>query len=113
MDEDIGRKITRANRLGIIHRIKPNSNYHNVTHYQFVDDTILVGKVRLIEAMEFKRILENYEKAYNQKINCKKTNIFFFNNPLERRERISRVFQCQISTFPSIYLRMPLFFGRI
>jgi len=96
-----------------IQGIKSAPNCHNLTHHRFVDDTILVGKAGLIEAKEFKNILDSYDKASNQKINYEKTNIFFFNTPVDRSESIARVFQYQISTFPAIYLGMPLFFGRI
>lgn len=63
MEEALGRSIKRANQIDIIRVTKSLNNYSPITHHQFIDDTILIGKASIGEAWIMKSILDKYELA--------------------------------------------------
>lgn len=58
MIETLGRSIIESNCRGRIQGIMLAPNFLVVTHNQFVDD-ILIGEVEIMEAKNFKCILED------------------------------------------------------
>lgn len=113
MVEVLGRMVSNRRNAKRIQGLKPSSNNVIVSHHQFVDDTILIGKASMWEARNFKDVLVLYGQASHQKVNFQKIKIFFFNTPIEWHKKITKLFQCQISELPSVYLGMPLFVGGI
>lgn len=113
MAEMLGRTLESARRCGILNGIKLTSRMDNVAHHQFVDDNIFVGKAVVREASRFKEILGHFEKATNQKISLKKSNVFFINTPGCIQGRISRILRMDIKKLPIIYLGLPLFVGKM
>lgn len=50
---------------------------------KFVDDTFLYGKSSLIEAQHWKNLIFYYAFALGQCINYNRSNLFFFNTPID------------------------------
>jgi len=73
MTEAFGRFLKKANQIGIIKKIKPSQNSPPMTHHQFVDNTILIGKASIKEARVMKSILDKYEATFDKKVNYEKT----------------------------------------
>jgi hypothetical protein len=46
----------------------------------FADDSLLFCRVSILEWVQVQGVLEKYEKAFGQKLNHKKTSIFFSRN---------------------------------
>lgn len=63
MAKVLGRNLKQAHQDGIIMGSKPTKESREITHHQFIDDTILVGQAQEKEAKAFKKILQSYEKA--------------------------------------------------
>jgi len=59
-------KTIKKEQEGRIKGIKSIKVVSTVTHHQFMDDTILVGKVQEREEKSFKRVLIDYEIASHQ-----------------------------------------------
>lgn len=84
MAEALGRKIGNWWASGKIEGIVPSPAPIVVTHSQFVDDTIIMGKAFIVEARNFLKILQLYEEASQQKINFDKSKLFFTHTPAAR-----------------------------
>lgn len=80
-----------------------------LSHLQFVDDNMLIGKSSIQEAKAFNDILTTFGEASGMEINKIKSNIFFFNTPVYTQIRITRILGFQIrSSLPSKLLGAPL-----
>ena len=53
----------------------------SLSHLQFVDDSAFAGLARIKEAKSFRHALDIYLAALGQKVNEKKSSIYFFNTP--------------------------------
>lgn len=84
MVEALGRKMEVARRRGIIKGIILAHSCNLISHHKFVDNTSLVGKTRIGEGIEIKKILDEYERASNKRFNYDKMNIYYFNTPYWR-----------------------------
>lgn len=60
-----------------------------------MDDTSLMGRDIINEAVNFRRALDIYCKASGQKINEDKSSIYFFNTPHLIQNRIARILRFQ------------------
>ena len=83
-----------------------------LSHLQFVDDTSFMGQAHLQEATSFRYALDVYLAALGQKVNEKKSSIFFFNTPRAIQQRIDAILRFQIMSLPFVYLGIPLTVGR-
>jgi len=77
-----------------------------------VDDTICIGKYKRNEALQFKKILNMYEKASHEKTNLQKTKIYFLNYFEVSKKSITKIWGCKIDELSNKYLGMPLFVRR-
>lgn len=107
MAESLGRALEKAREDLSLSRVK------SITHHQFVDDTILIGKATKQEAKKYKQILSTYEKASHQRIDTSKTKLFGLNLFDKKTKQLARIFSCQIGDLPTTYLGLPLFNGRL
>ncbi len=81
MEEGLVRFIKSQADLGLVQGWKRHNDIPAYTHLQFVDDTGLLGRARISEAVNIKKALDIYLKALGQKINDNKSSIYFFNTP--------------------------------
>ena len=111
MAEGLGRFLKNQVRQGFIQGWSWSNNLPSYSHLQYVDDTGLLGKARISEAVNIRKALDLYLKASGQKINDDKSSIFFFNTPRLIQNRIARILRFQIGTLPLMYLGVPLYLG--
>jgi len=109
----LGRSLKRDKEEGHIIGLRLARESICYTHHQFVDDTILMGQANEKEARNLKEILSHYEKNSMQKINLQKTKLFILHSSQVRKRKLANIIRCQSSEFPSVYLGMPFFEGRI
>lgn len=76
-DEVLGRRIRDLRNIRKIYVIKPIGANIFSTLNQFIDDTIIVGKVLVVEVRNYLKTLQLYEAALQQKINYDKSKLFF------------------------------------
>lgn len=79
MAEAFGRAITKAHTEGKINGIIVTENVPNITHQQYVDDTILPNKRTIKDTLNIKSIIQLYMEASGQKVNVTKSEIYFIN----------------------------------
>lgn len=81
MVEGLGILITSQVRQGLIQGWSWSDSLSPYSHFQFVDNTGLMGWARVNEAVNFRKALYIYLKVSGQKINEDKYFIYFFNTP--------------------------------
>ncbi|KAH9291461.1 hypothetical protein KI387_043350, partial [Taxus chinensis] len=69
----LNRDLNKANIEGRIKGISPAVNSDNVVHQHFVDETMMFGEAIVLEAIEFKQVVVDYEEAYDQLVNFGKS----------------------------------------
>lgn len=69
---------------------------------------MILGKGKLNEAKEIKRILHSYGLTSGEKVNGEKFEIFFFNMTVQEESRIASFLGYRIDHLPCTYLGMPL-----
>ena len=79
MAEAFGRALSNVYLDQTITRILVARNLPNITHQKYVDDMILPGKSTILEASDYKSIINSYMMAFGQKVNEAKSEIFFIN----------------------------------
>lgn len=99
MVEALVRMMSNKRNAKQIQGLKPSSNNEVISHHQFVDDIILISKALLWEVVNLNYILVLYGPSSHQKVNFKKTKIFFFNTPIRRQKNIIELSQYHISDF--------------
>ena len=62
-----------------------------LSHFQFIDGFALVGLARIKEAEAFRHTLDIYLAALGQKVNERKSCIYFFNTPNSIQQRIADI----------------------
>lgn len=72
MVEALRRTINKAKENHLVKGSILATNCQPTTHHQFVDDIIIIGKVEVNKAKQYKNILTLYEKDFHQKINYQK-----------------------------------------
>ena len=83
-----------------------------ITHLLFANDNLLFSNVSLSKCHTIKNILQVYELATGQKINCEKTSIFFSNNASPSLREEIRLFFNATSNVPlEKYLGLPPIIG--
>lgn len=80
----------------------------NITHLQFVDDTLVFCKVNLEEVQTVKLLLNEFEVVSGLKINYHQTILCGVGVPDLELQALTQVFNCQSQKLPIKYLGMPL-----
>ncbi len=84
-----------------------------LSHLLFADDSLLFAEAEQRESRTLLEILKLYEESSGQKINMRKTSIFFSKNTKEeKREELKNLWGAQVSTQYEKYLGMPAMIGR-
>jgi hypothetical protein len=86
-----------------LHNLQPAPS-----HSQFVDDTLLLNTPTAQEANKLKIILTDFAEASGTSLNLDKSQLYFFNTPVEIQNHISRLLGIPKSSLPSNYLGVPL-----
>ena len=111
--EGLSALINEATRNQLLTGISICRACPRVTHFLFVDDSILFYKASAGESNELKFLLQKYEDASGQKINTDKSSIFFSpNTALEVKEEIFATLGPMQDSRHSKYLGLPSFIGR-
>jgi len=108
MAEGLGRCISTHVRDNNIQGLKISNSDIKLSHLQFVDDNMLMGKSSIQEAKAFNDIITTFGEASGMEINKIKSNIFFFNTLVYTQIRITRILGFQRSSLPSKFLGAPL-----
>ena len=84
-----------------------------VTHLFFADDNLLFCKANNQECQSLADILQLYEATSGQKINAKKSSVFFSNNtPKEKKNEMLNILGPMQDTQHNKYLGLPSIIGK-
>lgn len=104
MAKAFGIAFSKAQLEGKIKGISVTDNVPNITHQKYADDTFLPSESSLHEASNIMLIIQSYSDASGQKINVKKSEIFFINtNPIMEKKN-SQLMGFKIGKIPCKYL---------
>ncbi|XP_024199819.1 uncharacterized protein LOC112203021 [Rosa chinensis] len=82
-------------------------------HLFFADDSILFGSATTTECMQYRRILNTYERASGQKVNFQKSSVVFSNNVSEEQQQeLAAILEVQCVKEHDKYLGLPMRVGR-
>lgn len=104
----LGRNVVDLMVNGRLQGFKAASTIPPSMIQKFVDDTFLFGKSSVIEAKHWKNFLVDYASSSGQCINYNKSNLFFFNTPLDLQTKILNILGCKSSILPGTCLGFPL-----
>jgi hypothetical protein len=104
----IGRFLQHSQREGLLKGLEISPRTEPLTHLQFVDDTLLLGKPTVQEARALKKALDIFLSTSGMQINLEKSHIFFFNTPTILQRKIFGILGFQRSSLPSRYLGVPV-----
>lgn len=100
--------IQEAKCKGIFQGIDVGSNNINISHLQFADDAIILGKWSVDNAKNLCRILRCFHLASGLKVNFSKSKLYGVGVNFSETTRLASYLCCQASKFPCIYLGLPL-----
>lgn len=101
------RMISKGVEGNIIELFKIDRNEVALSHLQFFDDTMLFcfGKEESFQILN--HIVESFEDMSGLKINSSKCTIFYINFEHAKLQRWMEVFDREVGSFSSLYLRLP------
>ncbi|KAK3175716.1 hypothetical protein Dsin_032603 [Dipteronia sinensis] len=79
-----------------------------VTHLQFVDDTVIFLKPRVDYLLNLKRIIRCFELSSKLKINFHKSYVIRVGKNVTNENSWAYIFRCRKATLPITYLGLPL-----
>lgn len=109
MVEALSRHIHSLQEMEICKGVVIHEELKPIIHSQFADDATLFGEATLREAKVIKDGLDLYAKATGQRINNKKSEVFFFNTKKVVQIKISKELAWQIGRLATKYLGVPKF----
>lgn len=109
--ESCGRFIVEMKGKSRMKALNPSYIGNGITHLQFIDDNILLGRPKASEAKEWKRILSLYENVSHQKLISDNSNVYFINVDVVKHARLARILGCNLATLRVAYLGMSLLTG--
>ena len=80
---------------------------------QYADDTIICLKDNIETARNMKLLLYLYEMMSDLKINFTKSEVTLINGDESKCSLYAEIFNCQIGSFPTKYLGVPVSPGRL
>lgn len=107
-----------AEALRSINQLKENGRWKGmtitmgldpITHQQFADDTILFVTACRTKARVIGSFLDSYCKASGQRINWRKSEVFFHNTQPSLQRDIAKLLDPRVANFPGRFLGMLLF----
>jgi hypothetical protein len=104
--------LSRAIKAAIIDHslsgLTPHGISPPISHSQFVDDILLMGVPTTREALRIRSIINLFCEASGMEVNLSKSQIFFFNTPIQIQRHLTQLLGFTRSVLPSIYLGIPL-----
>ncbi|GJR63360.1 retrovirus-related pol polyprotein from transposon TNT 1-94 [Tanacetum coccineum] len=97
-----------AKTKGIFDGVKIGSNKVDVSHLQFADDALILGKWSLENARTLCHILRCFKLASGLKVNFSKSKLFGVGVNATEIQSFANILDCQASTFPCSYLGLPI-----
>jgi hypothetical protein len=108
MAEGLSRTLKAAIRDHSLSGLTPHGISPPISHSQFVDDILLMGLSTAREALRFRAIIDLFCEASGMEVNLLKSQVFFFNTPLEIQNHLTLLLGFTHSVLPSVYLGIPL-----
>ena len=97
----------------LLHGVSISCNGPHITHLLFADNSLLFCKASSFECHIIKEILQIFEVASGQKINCEKSSIFFnTNTPSSTRDEIKMLLNTTSTEPFEKYVGLPPVIGR-
>jgi hypothetical protein len=108
MDEGLGCYIKTSIQNGSLQDFPLHELEPKASHSPFFDDTLLMNTPTMQEVIKLSSILSDFSETFDTTFNLTKSQLFFFNTPLEIHHRLSQIMNTLVFTFPSRYLGLPL-----
>ncbi|GJQ98698.1 putative RNA-directed DNA polymerase, eukaryota, reverse transcriptase zinc-binding domain protein [Tanacetum coccineum] len=96
--------LQQAKSRNIFEGIKVGSTGVDVSHFQFVDDALIIGKWSHENAKNLYRILRCFELSSGLKVNFSKSMFFGLGASMTESNNLASSFGCQPSSLPCSYL---------
>lgn len=105
--EALSLMMVEACRLIVYSGFKHGINQLELSHLQFVDDTLFLGEWSLNYALNLIALLQNFELVSGLKINLQKSCVFCVGVPKLEVDRLVARLHCCANSLPFIYLGLP------
>ncbi|GJS28729.1 putative RNA-directed DNA polymerase [Tanacetum coccineum] len=100
--------IQEAKSKNIFVGAKVGLNKIDISHLQFADDALIMGKWSLDNAKNLFRLLRCFHMASGLKVNFSKSKIFGIGVTTSETHNLASILSCQSSTLPCSYLGLPI-----
>lgn len=102
-----------AQMIGLIYGVPTSKKGPSISHLFVADDSLVFCKANSVEGRRILKIIETYERGSGQKINLKKTTVFFSRNTCfaKRKEIIDFSGLVEANKYDS-YLGLPTLVGK-
>jgi len=105
--------IKRANEEGQISGVVPHLVDGGLSILHYANDTILFMEHILDHARNLKLLLFAFEQASGLKIDFHKSEIYFFGDAKEEKDKYTELFGCKSRNFPMTYLGILIHFKKL
>ncbi len=110
--EGLARMIERAISINLLRGVGPTEGT-KIVIIQYADDTIFFCEAKVRQVRNLRFACQLFEWASGLKINRNKLELFYLGTRSSRGERLVKILECKVGTFPIGYLGLPLMRGRI
>ncbi|GJU15912.1 putative RNA-directed DNA polymerase, eukaryota, reverse transcriptase zinc-binding domain protein [Tanacetum coccineum] len=100
--------LQQVKSMNIFEGIKVGSSGVDVSHFQFADDALIIGKWSHENAKNLCRILRCFELSYGLKVNFLKIEFFSLGASMAKSNNLASSLGCQPSSLPCSYLDRPI-----
>ncbi|GJZ13703.1 putative RNA-directed DNA polymerase, eukaryota, reverse transcriptase zinc-binding domain protein [Tanacetum coccineum] len=100
--------LQEAKSKGIFEGVNIGSDNVNISHLQFADDALIIGKWSYENAKNLCRILRCFHLASGLKVNFSKSKLFGVGATRVETNWLAPSLYCQASSLPCIYLGLPI-----
>lgn len=100
--------LSQATLAGHLSHVVSHIIPEGVTHLQYADDTIIMVELNELCIANLKFILLCFEALSGLKINFSKSEVLVTGVPEDEALRVSQLLNCQLGSFPSKYLGLPI-----
>jgi hypothetical protein len=106
--DSLARMMDKACANGVLNGLGRHLIPNRVILLQYADDTIICMENDLSKARNLKMLLYIYEMMAGLKINFMKSEFFVINGDDDIKMQYANLFDCQMGTFPMMYLGVPV-----
>ncbi|XP_042495078.1 uncharacterized protein LOC122074317 [Macadamia integrifolia] len=112
-EEVLSRGLSRLVQSKMIQSIQGPRGTPTPGHILFADDIFIFSNANLRYVRNLKDFLMNYQEFFGQCINLEKSKLFLGKVAPDRRQTISETLEIPICSFPTRYLGVKIFKGRV